>query len=92
LGSSSAFGRSLTYGSAEVQRWFDRPWLAHVGIAGFVDIARASRRESGDMSPIHVDVGTGVRLRIPGMAGALRIDGARGLRDGASAFTVGWQY
>ena len=92
LGSASAFGRSLVYGSAEAQRWFDRPWLAHFGIAGFVDIARASRRESGDMSPIHVDVGTGIRVRIPGMAGALRIDGARGLRDGASAFTVGWQY
>jgi hypothetical protein len=44
------------------------------------------------MSPIHVDVGTGIRVRIPGMAGALRIDTARGLRDGASAFTAGWQY
>jgi len=92
LGSESAFGRSLVYGSAEAQRWFDRPWLAHFGIAGFADIARASRRESGDMSPIHVDVGTGIRVRIPGMAGALRIDAARGLRDGAGAFTVGWQY
>jgi hypothetical protein len=33
-----------------------------------------------------------VRLRIPGMAGAMRMDAARGLRDGASALTVGWQY
>ena len=92
LGSASAFGRSLVYGSAEAQRWFDRPWLAHFGIAGFVDIARASRRESGDMSPPHVDVGTGLRLRIPGMPGALRIDGAHGLRDGAQALTFGWQF
>lgn len=92
LGSSAAFGRSLTYGNAEAQRWFDRPWLAHVGIAGFVDVARATRREAGDASPVHVDIGTGVRLRIPGMAGALRIDGAHGLRDGANALTFGWQY
>ena len=90
--SSTAFGRSLTYGSAEIQRWFDRPWLAHVGIAGFVDGARATRRAAGDMSPIQVDVGAGIRLRIPGVAGALRIDGGRGLRDGANALTLGWQF
>jgi hypothetical protein len=92
LGSPAAFGRSLAYGSAEAQRWFERPWLAHFGIAGFVDVARAARRAAGDMSPIHVDVGTGIRLRIPGMAGALRIDGAHGLRDSANALTVGWQF
>lgn len=92
LGSSAAFGRSLAYGSAEAQRWLDRPWLAHFGIAGFVDIAHAARRETGDMSPVHIDIGTGVRLRIPGMAGALRIDGAHGLRDGANALTFGWQF
>jgi len=92
LGSASAFGRSLVYGSTEAQRWFDRPWLAHFGIAGFADIARASRRDSGDMSPIHVDVGTGVRLRLPGMPGALRLDAAHGLRDGARALTFGWQF
>jgi len=89
---SAAFGRSLTYGSTEIQRWFDKPWLARVGIAGFVDVARAARREAGDMSPLHVDVGTGVRLRIPGMPGALRIDGAHGVRDGAHALTFGWQF
>jgi hypothetical protein len=61
-------------------------------MAGFVDIARASRREAGDMSPVHIDIGTGLRLRIPGLAGALRIDGAHGLRDGANALTLGWQF
>jgi hypothetical protein len=91
LGSSTAFGRSLTYGSAEIQRWFDRPWIAHVGMAGFVDIAHAARREAGDTSPVHVDGGIGVRLRIPGMPGALRIDGAHGLRNRAQALTFGWQ-
>jgi len=92
LGSSAAFGRSLTYGSAEIQRWFSRPWLAHVGMAGFVDVARAARREAGDTSPVYVDVGTGLRLRIPGMPGALRIDAAHGLRNRAQALTLGWQF
>jgi predicted double-glycine peptidase len=92
LGSSAAFGRSLTYGSAEIQRWFSRPWLAHVGMAGFVDVARSARREAGDTSPVYVDVGTGLRLRIPGMPGALRIDAAHGLRNRAQALTLGWQF
>jgi hypothetical protein len=61
-------------------------------MAGFVDIARAARREAGDMSPLHVDVGTGVRLRIPGMPGALRVDVAHGMLDRAQALTFGWQY
>jgi peptidase C39-like protein len=92
LGSSSAFGRSLSYGSVEAQRWFDRPLLARVGLAGFVDIARAARRANVDESPAHLDVGAGLRLRIPGTAGVLRADLAHGVRDGANALTLGWQF
>ena len=92
LGSSAVFGRSLSYGGLEAQRWFDKPLLAQVGVAAFVDVARAARREGGDMSPAHVDIGTGMRLRIHGLAGALRIDGAHGLHDGANALTFGWQF
>ena len=92
LGFSSAFGRSLTYGGVEAQRWFDKPLLARVGLAGFVDVARAARRAAGDASPTHVDVGAGLRLRIPGTVGVLRADVAHGVRDGANAFTFGWQF
>jgi outer membrane translocation and assembly module TamA len=92
LESSSAFGRSLSYGSVEAQRWFDKPLLARVGLAGFVDIARGSRRASGDESPAHLDVGAGLRVRIPGTAGVLRADLAHGVRDGANAVTLGWQF
>ena len=92
LGSSSVFGRSLSYGGVEAQRWFDRPLLARVGLAGFVDVARATRRAAGDASPTHLDVGAGVRLRIPGAAGVLRADIAHGVRDGANAVTFGWQF
>jgi hypothetical protein len=92
LGPSSVFGRSLSYGGVEAQRWFDKPLLARVGLAGFVDVARAMRRADGDASPTHLDVGAGVRLRIPGAIGVLRADMAHGVRDGANAFTFGWQF
>jgi hypothetical protein len=92
LGPSSVYGRSLSYGGVEAQRWFDKPQLARVGLAGFVDVARATRRAAGDASPTHLDVGTGVRLRIPGAAGVLRADVAHGIRDGANAVTLGWQF
>ena len=92
VGSSAAFGRSLAYGGAEAQRWLDRPFMARVGVAAFVDVARAARRAASDASPTHVDVGAGMRLRIPGATGALRVDIAHSVRDRARALTVGWQF
>jgi hypothetical protein len=88
----SAFGRTLTYATAEVQRWFDRPLLPQVGVAGFVDSARATRGIAGSSTATHIDVGGGLRIRIPGADGVLRVDVAHGIRDGANALTVGWQY
>jgi hypothetical protein len=84
----SVFGRTLAFGGLEVQRWLDRPALARVAIAGFTDIARATRQASVP-TPGQVDMGLGVRVRMPGSAGLLRIDVARGMRDGARALTVG---
>jgi predicted double-glycine peptidase len=89
---SSAFGRTLTSGGVELQRWLERPVLARVGIAGFADLARASRQADFGSTPVHVDVGGGLRIRIPGTPGVLRADVAHGLRDGANALTVGWQF
>ena len=43
-------------------------------------------------SVTQIDVGGGLRLRIPGAAGTLRVDVAHGMRDDADALTVGWQY
>jgi len=89
---SSVFGRSLAYGTVEAQRWFDKPMLARLGVAGFADVARATRRASGDNSAAQVDIGAGVRMRIPGAAGILRADVAHGIRDGKNAVTLGWQF
>ena len=47
LTGSSAFGRTLVSGSAELQHWFERPALVRVGLAGFVDAAHADRRAIG---------------------------------------------
>jgi hypothetical protein len=43
-------------------------------------------------APAQLDVGVGIRVRVPGRAGTLRADVGHGLRDGANAFTIGWQY
>lgn len=89
---SSAFGRTLTSASAELQRWLERPALVRLGLAGFADLARASRQADFGRTPVLVDVGAGLRIRIPGTPGVLRADVAHGLRDGANALTVGWQF
>jgi predicted double-glycine peptidase len=90
--SRSAFGRTLTYATVETQRWFDRPLIPHLALAGFVDAARVTRGVSGSSTATHLDVGGGLRIKIPGAEGVLQIDVAHGVRDGANALTVGWRY
>ncbi len=86
-----AFGRTLTYGNTEVQRWLERGAVVRFGVAGFADVARATR-VFGDEDPrAQLDVGIGLRLRVPGARGVIRADLAAGVRDGAHAVTVGWQ-
>ena len=92
LEARSVFGRTLAFGSAEVQRWFERPAIVSVGWAGFVDVARASRQATAGTAAAQVDLGTGLRIRIPGTRGVLRADVAHGLRDGADALTIGWLF
>jgi hypothetical protein len=86
------FGRTMTYGSSEVQRWFERSAPARVGIAAFADLARASQPVMPGPGIWHADVGLGLRLRVPGPARTLRVDAAYGLRDGATAIGVGWLF
>ena len=86
-----AFGRRLFYASAE----YERPFYAHemgtAAFAVFVDTARAWDRIYSPLpSPLHVDVGFGIRLRAAGFGGAIRMDYAKGLRDGRSAVSTAW--
>jgi hypothetical protein len=91
LDERSVFGRTVAYAHAEVQRWIASKWPLRAGVATFADVARAARRAApGAVAP--VALGAGLRLRIPGASGTLRVDAAHGLRDGADALTVGWQF
>ena len=92
LTAASAYGRTLTFGSAELQRWFERPSIVRLGMAGFADVARASRQADDGRTPVEVDLGAGLRIKIPGTPGVLRADVAHGLRDGANALTFGWLF
>lgn len=92
LTGAAAFGRTLTFGGVEVQRWMARPSIVRLGIAGFADIARASRQAAEGRTPVQVDLGAGLRIKIPGTPGVLRADVAHGLRDGANALTFGWLF
>jgi predicted double-glycine peptidase len=79
-------GRMFIHDSAEVQHWWTVGPVG-AGVAGFVDVGRTARRVFGDALN-DVDVGAGLRAASPGRAGALRLDVARGLRDGKTALSV----
>jgi hypothetical protein len=86
------FGRGLIFGSFEPRQWLERPALIRLGLAAFVDIARAWHQADPSIpGPLMVDAGVGVRIRLPGQRSILRVDYGRGLRDSADALTIGWQ-
>lgn len=86
------FGRTLAHATLEAQHWFARPALVHVGAAAFLDVARASGRPDWSTAAgAQADVGVGVRLKVPGRSGTLRVDYANGIVDGARAWFIGWQ-
>ena len=79
-------GRRLAAVTIEAQRWI-RHGPAVFAPAVFMDVARIGRRAAGS-GRVDTDLGLGVRIGTPGIGGTLRLDVARGLRDGASAFTL----
>jgi hypothetical protein len=83
------FGRRLYHGSVEGRRWLAPVMrVLRIAPAVFVDAARTERRRHQGAA-WHVDAGAGVRLALPGSS-VLRMDVGKGLRDGATAFSVGW--
>ena len=90
--SGAMFGERLAYANAEARHWFDKPLLVRIGVAAFTDVARVWRPLSSTGDPFQVDVGLGLRLRVPGRQGILRVDYGRGICDGADALTFGWQF
>jgi hypothetical protein len=79
-------GRRIAYSSGEVQRWWSGPLRIRVGAAAFVDLARLNQRVAA-AARTDVDLGIGTRLALPSVSGELRIDLAKGMRDGATALS-----
>jgi len=79
-------GRQLSYGSGEVQRWWRNSTPIRVAAAAFGDVVRVDRRIDSD-ARTDVDLGIGVRVAVPWVSGVLRMDVAKGLRDGATALS-----
>jgi len=78
-------GRRMVHGSVELQHWWT-PSLLRVAGAMFLDTARVGARlATGPRTD--TDVGFGIRLALPGVAGIFRGDLAKGLRDGATRFS-----
>ena len=87
---AAVFGRSLAHGGVEARRWYTagrRP--LRVAVAGFVDVANAAGGIASSDVRLHADVGAGLRISLPG-TGVLRLDLARGLRDGNTVLSIGW--
>jgi hypothetical protein len=79
-------GRQVIYSSGETQRWWAGKAGVRLGAAAFVDVAHTDRRAVA-RARNDVDVGLGARLAVPGVNGTIRIDVAKGLRDGATALS-----
>lgn len=86
------FGRRMAHANVEYQHPIRPGPTATIRLAVFADTAQAWRR-MGDAGPSvwHTDVGTGMRLALPGHGGSARLDVARGLRDGRVVVSAGWQ-
>lgn len=87
-------GRSLLYGTVEYRRRLVRLGPIGLGAAVFTDAARIGQptpvTDAALDSELEVDAGAGLRLRLPGQPGLLRLDLAHGLLDGATSISAGW--
>lgn len=100
-------GRTIVHGSGEGRSWFalgpppaptDKPRTGiaaltkglTLGIAVFLDTARVSRRlYPGDRGD--VDLGTGLRVGLPGGRGSVRMDYGRGVLHEANRLSFGFE-
>jgi hypothetical protein len=70
------------------------PWnvgFLRLGAAAFVDAAGPLGSQPGDGARWNVDVGVGILIREVGSTETVRLDLARGIRDGAWALALSWQ-
>jgi hypothetical protein len=86
---TSRIGRAILHGSGEGQYWWPTA-RARVAAAVFVDVVSLERRPLPG-GRRDVDVGAGVRAAVPGAGGTLRVDVAKGLRDGDLRVSFGFE-
>jgi hypothetical protein len=86
---ASRLGRVLAHSTVELQRDLAGLPLARLRGAIFVDAAKQSRMLRGNPTS-DIDVGAGLRAEVPGTPGALRVDLARGVRDGNLVLSAAW--
>jgi len=90
--SGPVFGRQLVHGTVEYQHPLLTAQGGAIRLAAFADTARAWHRIGNEEpSPLHTDVGAGMRIALPGKGGTIRVDVARGLRDRRVVLSAGWQ-
>jgi hypothetical protein len=88
----AAFGRALTTGSVEVQTSVRRVGPLRLAVATFVDFANVARTAGGPgRGGFYLDLGAGLRLRLPGRGSALRLDVAVPSEGGHPRVCAGWQ-
>lgn len=85
-----AFGQRLLHGTFEYQRPILERSRGAVRLAVFADAARPWQRDVTRTAIWHTDIGAGIRLSLPDTSDELRIDVARGLRDGRVVLSASW--
>jgi hypothetical protein len=84
-------GRQLVNASIEYSQPVGSTRGASFSVATFVDAARATLPRAGFTAPpTYVDAGVGLRIRLPGSLGGVRIDVGHRLGNGRTIFSAGW--
>lgn len=85
-----AFGRVLAHAGLALDRSLPGVGPLSPGVGAFLDVARPWETGGIGEPRLQADVGIGLELGVPAVEGGLRLDYARGLRDGADALTLRW--
>lgn len=86
---TTRIGRTAFYSSVEGQHWWTTR-RGNIGAAAFLDLVSVDRRRIPGRQR-DADIGVGLRAGVPGSPGNIRIDIARGLRDGAMRVSAGFE-
>ena len=86
------FANSLMIAGLELNEWFLHLGSLQIGYGGFLDVAKTwIAVPRFPTVPAHVDIGVGLRLRLPHQPGLFHVDFAYGLEDGESALSAIWR-